>query len=100
MDLSGRFAYRGESRCNADSEVQGSCAQETVFKVNEATQRLDVRLGWQSLDEKYGIAGFVTNLLDDQYVTGINNLTTGTFGTAFGSVSEPRMWGVEATVKF
>ena len=100
MDLSGRFAYRGESRCNADSEVQGSCAQETIFKVNEATQRMDVRLGWQSLDEKYGIAGFVTNLLDDQYVTGINNLTTGTFGTAFGSVSEPRMWGVEATVKF
>ena len=100
LDLSGRFAYRGESRCNADSEVQGSCAQETIFKVNEATQRLDMRLGWQSQDEKYGIAGFVTNLLDDQYVTGINNLTTGTFGTAFASVSEPRMWGVEATVKF
>jgi iron complex outermembrane receptor protein len=100
LDLAGRFAYRGESRCNADSEDQGSCAQETIFKVNEATQRMDLRLGWLSQDEKYGIAGFVTNLLDDQYVTGINNLTTGTFGTAFASVSEPRMWGVEATVRF
>jgi iron complex outermembrane receptor protein len=39
-------------------------------------------------------------VLDDQYVTGINNLTTNTFGTPFASISEPRMWGVEATFTF
>ena len=50
--------------------------------------------------EKFGIAAYVTNALDDQYVTGINNLTTGIFGTPFASISEPRMWGVEATVRF
>ena len=100
LDLSGRYAYRGESRCNADSTTQGTCAQLTPFKVNGATQRLDLRLGWLSTDEKYGVAAYVTNALDDQYVTGINNLTTGVFGTPFGSISEPRMWGVEATVKF
>jgi iron complex outermembrane receptor protein len=100
LDLSGRYAYRGESRCNADSELQGSCARQTIFEVGEATQRLDARLAWNSTNEKYGLAAFVTNVLDDQYVTGINNLTTDIFGTAFGSISEPRMWGVEATVSF
>jgi iron complex outermembrane receptor protein len=100
LDLSGRYAYRGESRCNADSEVQGSCATLTPFEVNEATQRLDLRLGWNSPGDRYGLAAYVTNALDDQYVTGINNLTAGPFGTPFASISEPRMWGVEATVKF
>jgi len=100
MDLSGRFAYRGETRCNSNSQLQGTCQATPNFKVGEDTQRLDLRLGWSSTDEKYGLAAYVTNVLDDQYVTGINNLTTDTFGTAFASVSEPRMWGVEATVKF
>jgi iron complex outermembrane receptor protein len=59
-----------------------------------------MRLGWSSASDKFGVAGYVTNLLDDQYVNGINNITTTTFGTAFASISEPRMWGVEATVKF
>ena len=100
LDLSGRYAYRGESRCNADSELQGTCALQSIFEVGEATQRLDMRLGWTSANDKFGLAAYVTNVLDDQYVTGINNLTTDTFGTPFASISEPRMWGVEATVSF
>lgn len=100
LELSGRFAYRGKSRCNADSERQGNCALQSVFEVGESTQRLDMRLGWTSASDKFGLAAYVTNLLDDQYVTGINNLTTDTFGTPFASISEPRWWGVEATVSF
>ena len=100
LDLAGRYAYRGESRCNENSELQGDCTSQSIFEVGEATQRLDVRLSWTSTDDKYGLAAYVTNALDDQYVTGINNLTTDTFGTPFASISEPRMWGVEATIKF
>jgi len=100
LDLSGRFAYRGKTRCNADSQLQGTCQATPNFSVGEATERLDMRLGWSSADDKFGLAGYVTNVLDDQYVTGINNLTTDTFGTPFASISEPRMWGVEATVRF
>jgi iron complex outermembrane receptor protein len=33
-------------------------------------------------------------------VTGVNNLTEGTFGTPFAMISEPRMWGAEVTVAF
>jgi iron complex outermembrane receptor protein len=100
LELSSRYAYRGKQRCNADSERQGTCGRLSVFEVGEATQRLDMRLGWTSASEMFGLAAFVTNLLDDQYVTGINNITTRTFGTPFASISEPRMWGVEATVSF
>jgi iron complex outermembrane receptor protein len=100
LDLSGRYSYRGESRCNADSKRQGTCQVSPNFKVGEAEQRLDVRLAWTSTDETYGLAAYVTNVLDDQYVTGVNNITTDTFGTPFASISPPRMWGVEATVKF
>jgi len=100
LGLSGRFAYRGKSRCNSESELQGTCQATPNFQVGEATERLDLRLGWTSPSEKFGLAAFVTNALDDQYVTGINNLTTGNFGTPFASISEPRMWGIEATVSF
>ncbi|HEY6643928.1 TonB-dependent receptor [Povalibacter sp.] len=100
LQLSGRYAYRGKSRCNADSERQGDCALQSVFEVGEDTQRLDMRLAWTSMNDAFGLAAYVTNVLDDQYVTGINNLTTNTFGTPFASISEPRMWGVEATVSF
>jgi iron complex outermembrane receptor protein len=100
LELSGRYAYRGESRCNDDSERQGTCALQSSFEVGEDTQRLDVRLAWNSLNEKFGLAAYVTNVLDDQYVTGINNITTDTFGTPFASISEPRMWGVEALLRF
>jgi len=100
LDLSGRYAWRGETRCNKDSTVQGTCDISPNFDVGEATQRLDVRLAWSSTDDKYGLAAFVTNLLDDRYVTGVNNLTEGTFGTPFAMISEPRLWGLEATVAF
>jgi iron complex outermembrane recepter protein len=100
LDLSGRYAYRGESRCNDDSVRQGTCQLQSSFKLGEATQRLDLRLAWTSTNQKYGVAAYVTNVLDDQYVTGVNNITTDTFGTPFTLISEPRMWGVEATVAF
>jgi iron complex outermembrane recepter protein len=100
LELSSRYAYRGKSRCNADSERQGTCALQSIFEVGEATQRLDLRLGWTSANETFGLATYVTNVLDDQYVTGINNITTDTFGTPFASISEPRLWGVEATISF
>ncbi|MBL8272022.1 TonB-dependent receptor [Steroidobacter sp.] len=100
LELSSRYAYRGKSRCNQDSERQGTCALQAVFKVGEATNRLDLRLGWTSANDTFGLAAYVTNVLDDQYVSGINNITTNTFGTPFASISEPRLWGVEATVSF
>jgi iron complex outermembrane receptor protein len=100
LDLSGRYAFRGESRCNADSQQQGTCQVSPNFDVDEEQHRLDVRLAWTSDDDRYGAAAFVTNVFDDQYVTGVNNLTRDTFGTPFASISEPRQWGFEVFVAF
>ena len=100
LDLSGRYAFRGESRCNADSTRQGTCQVSPNVAVGEVQQRLDMRLAWSSGDQRWGAAVFVTNLLDDQAVTGVNNLTTDTFGTPFASISEPRQWGVEFSAAF
>lgn len=100
LEFSSRYTFRGKSRCNADSQRQGNCALQSAFEVGEATHRLDLRLAWTSANDMFGLAGYVTNVLDEQYVTGINNITTDTFGTPFASISEPRQWGVEATLSF
>ncbi len=100
LDLSGMHAYRGETRCNANSELQGSCQASPNFTVGEATNRTDLRLAWISVADRFGVAAFVTNVFDDRYVTGVNNLTANTFGTPFASTSEPRMWGLEFSTNF
>ncbi len=46
------------------------------------------------------MAAFLTNAFDERWVTGVNNLTTSTFGTPFASISEPRMWGLEFSTSF
>ncbi|HVN42770.1 MAG TPA: TonB-dependent receptor, partial [Steroidobacteraceae bacterium] len=98
IDLSGQFAYRGETRCNADSVAQGNCLVTPHFTLGSATERLDARLGWSSSKDRWGVAAYVTNLLNKQYVTGISNLTALDLGTPVASVSAPRMWGLEARV--
>ena len=100
LDFSAMHAYRGESRCNAESERQGNCQVGPNFDVGEDTNRTDVRLAWTDYNDRWGVAAYVTNLFDNQYVTGVNNLTADTFGTPFASISEPRMWGLELRRNF
>jgi iron complex outermembrane recepter protein len=100
LDLSAMHAYRGETRCNRGSELQGDCDPTPSFKVGEATNRTDVRLAWTDAQDGWGAAFFVTNAFDERYVTGINKLTASTFGTPFASISEPRQWGFELRKNF
>ncbi len=100
LDFSAMHAYRGETRCNQASVLQGECQISPNFKTGEATNRTDVRLAWSSPSDQWGVAAFVTNAFDEQYVTGVNNMTTSTFGTPFASISEPRQWGVELRRSF
>ena len=95
LDASVMHAYRGESRCNADSAFQGTCQVSPNFTVGGPTNRTDLRLAWSSAGDRWGVAAFLTNAFDERYVTGVNNLTTNTFGTPFAAISEPRMWGLE-----
>ena len=100
LDFTLQHAYRGKSRCNSDSFVQGSCVQTPAFRIGTATNRTDLRVGWSSPDVPWSLALFVNNVLDKRYVTGVNNITATTLGTPFVNITAPRLWGVEAAVHF
>ncbi|MFO1407852.1 MAG: TonB-dependent receptor [Steroidobacteraceae bacterium] len=99
-DLSIQWAYRGPTRCNGASTLQGTCQISPNFKIGEAQNRTDVRFGWESEDQHWGAGAFVQNVFNQQYVDGVNNLTTNTFGTPFASITAPRQWGLEFSYQF
>jgi iron complex outermembrane receptor protein len=100
VELDVHHAFQGEGRCNSDSLVQGSCAATPNFTTNGAQQRTDLRLAWTSPEDRWGAAVYVNNLFDNQYVTGVGGLTRDVFGTATGSITAPRAWGVEMRASF
>jgi iron complex outermembrane receptor protein len=100
IELSVHHAFHGAGRCNSDSLTQGSCSASPNFTTNGSQNRTDMRLGWTSTDATWGAAAFVNNLFDNQYVTGVGGLTRDVFGTATGSISTPRMYGVEFSANF
>lgn len=60
---------------------------------------LNGRLAYQPADERYSIALFGTNLLDERYIT--NGLdVASTFGIYEAYYGRPREWGVELALKF
>ena len=106
LDLAGGKAewslqgtYHGATRCNADSAAQGSCASTPAFKVGEARQRLDTRLGWSAPGDHWGVALIVNNLLDKRYVSGLSNLSAAVGVPFTASYSDPRRFQVEFSAK-
>jgi iron complex outermembrane receptor protein len=98
FDLS--HAYRGKSRCNRDSQLQGTCQISPNFDTGVAQQRTDARLDWHAADDQWGVALYANNVFNKRYVTGVNNISTSVFGTPFASITPPRAVGVELRVKF
>ena len=93
-------AYRGKTRCNADSQFQGECYVSPNFKVGTSQQRTDARIDWHAPGDRWGVALYGTNVFNKRYVTGVNNISTSVFGTPFASITPPRMWGLELRAKF
>ncbi|RPI14465.1 MAG: TonB-dependent receptor [Lysobacterales bacterium] len=100
VDLSAQFAYRGETRCSDEAQVQGDCLAAQAFRVGEPQTRTDTRLAWKDARDVWGAAVFVNNVFDEQYVTRLDNLTADTLGTPFASLSPPRAWGLEVWRSF
>ncbi len=100
VELSVQSSYRGASRCNGDSQLQGTCQVSPNFRTGAAQQRTDIRLGWTSPDDRWAVSVFGTNVFDKRYVTGVSNLTTSVFGTPNASITPPRAWGVELRASF
>ena len=100
LDMQVIHAYRGEGRCNKTSTGQGSCLQTPWFDPSEAQNRTDARLYWRNANARYQLGVYVNNLFDNQYVTGVSNITLTTLGTPFVNLTEPRMWGVDLTYTY
>ena len=88
-------SYTGATRCNDDSVAQGGCASNPAFKVGEARNRVDTRLGWSSANNGWGVALIVNNLLDKRYVSGLSNLSAAVGVPYTASYSDPRRFQVE-----
>ncbi|MGC1548448.1 MAG: TonB-dependent receptor [Rhodanobacter sp.] len=100
LEFDMQYAYRGRTRCNIDSGVQGSCLSTPYFTIGTSTQRTDARLDWHTTDDRWGVGLFVNNLFNKRYVTGIGNYTTNVFGTPYATITPPRVWGLELRTKF
>ena len=74
---------------------QGSCANYATFSVGEEQERTDIRAFWTAESGHYQVGAFVKNGFDNRYVSGINNITVGTQGTAFVGLTDPQIWGVD-----
>lgn len=100
LTLQANHAYRGESRCNSQSVLQGTCGGYSAFATGEARNRTDLRARWTAPSGDLTVSAFVNNVFDNQYVGGVNNITSSTLGTAFASISAPRVWGLEIGYDF
>lgn len=94
LSLTAVHGYRGASRCNDDSRLQGNCAPGTPFTVGGARRRTDLRLDWSSTGDHWGVGLYATNLFNQRYVESIGNVTTAVLGTPWAYVTPPRSWGV------
>ena len=98
-DFSLQGSHVGATRCNADSSTQGSCLSTPTFRVGEAHDRLDTRIGWLAPGDHWGVALVVNNLLDKRYVSQASTLAA-TVGVPYtASVSDPRKFQVEFSAK-
>lgn len=93
-------AFRGESRCNRDSQLQGTCQISPNFSTGSSQQRTDARLDWSSANDHWGVAVYANNVFEKRYVTGVSNISASVFGTPYASITPPRMVGVELRAKF
>ena len=90
-------SHIGATRCNDDSQAQGSCLTTPAFKVGQARDRFDTRLGWAN--DHWGAALIVTNLFDKRYVTGLSNLSAAVGVPYTASVTDPRKFQIEFSAK-
>jgi iron complex outermembrane receptor protein len=100
LSFDANYGYRGKARCNDASVYQGKCALATNFDLDSARQRTDLRLDWNAASGRWGLGAYVNNLFDQRYVEGLGTVSQSVLGTPYAYITPPRMWGVEARLKF
>ncbi|WP_199098135.1 TonB-dependent receptor [Dyella sp. ASV21] len=100
LTYSANYGFRGPLRCNDASVYQGKCSLPTNFSLNKAQERTDMRLDWSAASGRWGMALYVSNLFNKQYVNGLGTVSQSVLGTPYAYITPPRMYGAEFRVKF
>lgn len=95
-----RHAYRGSTRCNDGSTLQGDCGISPVLDVGESRQRTDLRLAWTSAQGHWSWALYGNNVFDKRYVRGLNTYGLAPLGVVGATITEPRTYGMEVEVRY
>jgi iron complex outermembrane receptor protein len=100
LELGVMHSYRDGSRCNSDSQNQGTCQVSPNFETGENQNRTDARIIWSAASDRWSAGAYVQNAFDNQYIGGVGGLTRDVYGTTHASITEPRQYGVEFKIKF
>jgi len=85
------------TRCNTEITEEYGCLNVGTLRTGAAETRVDLRLGWQTLDSRYGVAVLVNNVFNKQYLVISPNGGEAAFtlGTPYATATAPRFVGVE-----
>jgi len=89
------------TRCNTEITEEYGCLNVGALHTGAAETRVDVRVGWQTEDSRYGIAVLVNNAFDKQYLVIAQNggESAFTLGTPYATATAPRFVGVELNAR-
>jgi len=88
--------HTSEQRCNDQLREEFGCLDSGPVKSQEAQNRVDLRLGWDTADKRYGTALVVNNVFDQRYISvAPGGQTTWNLGTPYVSITPPRFVGLE-----
>jgi iron complex outermembrane receptor protein len=99
----------GDLRFNAGwSHQSNSSLSAIAFPGAESgvVDLVDARIAWTSADNRWELAAYATNLLNDKYFTSASVNRTGVSAAdssatgAYGTQGEPRFFGLSATLRF
>jgi iron complex outermembrane receptor protein len=91
-------AHQTATRCNAHLVYSFECLDTGTLQTGTAQTRVDLRLGWKSPEDRFGVALLVNNVFNKQYVLVPDGggEAAYTLGTPYGSISTaPRTYAVE-----
>lgn len=83
-----------------NDEFDPTIVNPDVPGFGEDRKLLNARAAWTTEDGRWTFGLWGKNLLDNEVTSGINDISTGSFGTPFVSIDPPLTYGVEAAYNF
>lgn len=92
------FIYRENTRDDGDANYYPD--YEDLPNYFDDEELLNGRIAWSDDDYKWEVALWGKNLTDEDYITGVRNVSRSTFGTPFVGINQPRSYGIEVAYTY